>query len=1138
MLSLNAFRGWRNRSTGNILTGDLGIPPFQSQDHELGSSPFPRTSGEGSGLAALLQSSSTQPSSLLHVPETRHAPIRQPSTRSLSAVTDGSFQKQHSGSSPLEALLHDNKVPRLNVEEEIKAEFSKQPQSTKDPDLVESAAVPALVKAQNSDEPKTEVPLPSITESAATPTTSQPQVQFAPLNVHAANKSVTSSPPSTPKSVGSLAPAQAAPQVKSAVPGPGYLPERTSTPIKSLMTVVPSPPTAIKESTPVPLPESNKVTTPTSLSSPIPVIPVPASLNDQNAPSALSRLPVVTAQLAPAEVPRQDPIVYTLPSLVAIEPIARERSPSPRRIQRPNSPPPFYILPPPRLSEVAQQQPAQEEPVGHAPAPAPASALAIPSAPAPTPQLTGIKPKPAQLAIGSNVPVEPPAPTPMENLLDLLAVVEQRLAKLNYGAANISASYNGVSPFFSWSLLGWDLKRSGPAPLEWVPAPHPIFEDIHVERSKGLERMRELDVEANPPGRLPGTSTIEGLGWERFETAASGRRVTVFYSQGVLPPVTGPELVRRLQLVKRPLEPENVLEESEALKELIGQGSAALFDWENPYNSQAGDLLRVVNREDLFEDFTLSDSLYLLAIGPPPDGMGIRLFLLQVLLGYELYLRLKICDNAASFPGITQQVNATLVVAQRWVDNVSVEIQDSHLKVYSNVHKEQVSGLISFCESMGWPCTDEVRDFTSTAYANHLDGQRIDVHFLDFLFGLMLPGRWYAWKIMCAALYASPSLRSYGTTPYFEAGLVLENVSYWRRRTPLARVLGGLKSTKGITGWVGPCPAIRTVTSAVGDAEVKYAEREWTGWIRIKARVAEFSNLNTAVEERTDDEHELQDRGLRVREGETPRELLRDLADMTKWILPPVPPKSKCAPKLKEVRLRLVPLEDGEDVTSQQAEASLVFEVQDRVEEAPEQSTLRKSRNGKASGYATPATPLTSSEILASSDYFEQMQAKFGESGSLRKSFDLERAMLQRRNSDSRDRPRTPGDGPSPATSNGKVREQPTRPPPTVVEYPLISNPVIVSTPPCVSGPHLAHAREHERYRRVVDIKDLQNDELTAPGKILIINATGGRDAEVLARAWCCSKGRHAAISRGETTCMTCAFNATENTDVDVLILS
>lgn len=1134
MLSLNAFRGWRNRSTGNILTGDFGLPSFQSHDHELGPSSFP--SVESSGLPALLQSSSTQPSPLLHVPETRHAPIRQPSTRSLSAVTDGSFQKQRSGSSPLEALLYDNRVSRLNVEEEIKAEISKQPQSTKDPDLVESAAVPALVKVQNSDEPKTEVPLPSIKEPAATPTNhSPPQVQFAPLNVHAANKPVTSSPPSTPKSVGSPSPAQAAPQVKSAVPGPGYLPERTSTPIKSLITVIPTPPAAIKASTPVPLPESNKVTTPTPLPSPTPVIPVPASLSDQNVPSAPSRLPVITAQPAPAEVPKQDPFSDILPSPVAINPIARERSPSPRRMQRPNSPSPLYILPP-QLSEVVQQQPAQKEPVSHAPAPA--SASAIPSAPGPTPQLTCIKPKPAQLALESNIPVEPPAPTPMENLLDLLAVVEQRLAKLNYGAANISASYNGVSPSFSWSLLGWDVKRSGPAPLEWVTAPHPIFEDIHVERSRGLERMRELDVEVNPPGRLPGTSTIEGMGWERFETAASGRRVTVFYSQGVLPPVTGPELVRRLQLTKRPLEPENVLQESEALKELIGQGSAALFDWENPYNSQAGDLLRVVNREDLFEDFTLSDSLYLLAIGPPPDGMGIRLFLLQVLLGYELYLRLKICDNAASFPGITQQVNATLAVAQRWVDNISVEIRDSHLKVYSNVHREQVSGLISFCESMGWPCTDEVREFASTAYANHLDGQRIDVHFLDFLFGLVLPGRWYAWKIMCAALYASPSLRSYGTTPYFEAGLVLENVSYWRRRTPLAKALGGLKSTKGITGWVGPCPAIRTVTSAVGDAEVKYAEQEWTGWIRIKARVAEFSNLNNAVEERTDDEHELQDRGLRLREGETPRELLRDLADMTKWMFPPVPPKSKCAPKLKEVRLRLVPLEDGEDTTSQQAETSLVFEVEDRVEEAPEQSTLRKSRNGKASGYTTPATPLTSSEILASSDYFEQMQAKFGESGSLRRSFDLERTMMQRRDSDSRERPRTPGDGPSPPMSNGKVREKPARPPPTVVEYPLISNPVIVSAPPCVSGPHLAHAREHERYRRVVDIKDLQNDELTAPGKILIINATGGRDAEVLARAWCCSKGRHAAISRGETTCMTCAFNATENTDVDVLILS
>jgi hypothetical protein len=1136
-LSLNAFRGWRNRSTGNILTADFGLPSSQSRDHELGPGSCPRTSVERPGLAALLQSSSTKPSPLLHVPEPRHAPIRQPSTRSLSAVTDGSFQKQRSGSSSVEALLRDNRVLRLNVEEEIKAEISKEPESTKDPDTVDPVAVPALVKVQNSDEPKRDVPFPSITtQPVTTPIAhSPPQVQFAPLNGHAANKSVTSSPPSTPKSAGSPPPAQAAPQVKYAVPGPGYTPNRTPTPVKSLTTVVPSPPAGIGESAPVPLPDLNKSTVSTSLSSPIPVIPAPASLYDQTP----SPPPIVTHQPVPAEVLKQDhpsAPARTLPSSDVIIPMPRKRSPSPRGIQRSNSPPPLHILPP-RFSEVVQQLPEQQEPVSHTPASVPA----ISSTPVPTPQTTDTKPKPQHLTVDSSIPVEPPVPTPMENLLDLLAVVEQRLAKLNYGAANIAASYNGVSPSFSWSLLGWDVKRSGQAPLEWVAPPHPIFEDIHVERSKGLERMRELDVEVNPPGRLPGTSTVEGMGWERFETAARGRRVTVFYSQGVLPPVTGPELVRRLQLVKRPLESETVLQEAEALKELIGQGSAALFDWENPYNSQAGDLLRVLNREDLFEDFTLSDSLYLLAIGPPPDGMGIRLFLLQVLLGYELYLRLKICDNAASFPGITQQVNATLVVARRWVDNISVEIQDSHLKVYSDVHKEQVSGLISFCELMGWPCTDEVREFASTAYSNHLDGQRVDVHFLDFLFGLMLPGRWYAWKIMCAALYASPSLRRYGTTPYFEAGLVLENVSYWRRRTPLARALGGLKSTKGIAGWVGPCPAIRTVTSAIGDVEAKYVEQEWTGWIRIKALPAEFPNLHAALDERTDDEHELQDRGLRLRDGETPRELLRDLADMTKWMLPPVPPKSKCAPKLKEVRLRLVPLEDGEDATSQQAETSLVFEVEDRVEEEPvplEQSTLRKSRNGKASGYTTPATPLTSSEILASSDYFEQMQAKFGESGSLRRSFDLERTMMQRRNSESRERPRTPVDGPSSSTSNGKVREHPARPPPTIVEYPLTYNPVIVSAPPCVSGPHLAHAREHERYRRVVDIKDLQNDDLTAPGKMLVINATGGRDAEVLARAWCCSKGRHAVISRGETTCMTCAFTTTENIEVDALILS
>lgn len=640
--------------------------------------------------------------------------------------------------------------------------------------------------------------------------------------------------------------------------------------------------------------------------------------------------------------------------------------------------------------------------------------------PGPTPP-----PKEARLP---ETEMTPGVTEPLPNIMEMLEMVEQRLSKLNYGAVNISAHYNGLSPTYSWTPLGWDPNRGVPIPPDSLPPIHPTLNGMFVEQASGLERLGELDVESHPQGRLPGTTTIAGIGWERWEIASRGRRQTVYFMQGALPPLSVSELIQKLQSAKRTLTPENAAAEAESLRSIIGQSTAAFFDNERPYNSQAGDLIRILNREDLFEDFSIADSVYLLAIAPPPTGMGVRLFLLQVLLGYELYLRLKICDNASSFPGITQQINSTLEVAVLWVENVSSEITDGQLKVYSNVHESQVAGLLAFAEAMQWPFIEEVRQFATTAYQNHLQGKIVDVHFLDWLYGTCLPGRWFAWKCMCAVIYASPSLRAYGTTPYFDAGLVLQEKSYWRTRTPLARVLGGLSDAMCVSGWVGPSPPVKTEDG-----------KHFTGWIRIKSTALDFSHIVTPVEEMTVDEHELQDRGLRVRAGETPRGLLNELADMTKWNTPPTIPRSTTSASVQEIRLELLPLEDDEDITSQQAVATVMFEL-----------------------------------------------------------------------------------------SNSHS-----------VEYRINTSPVLVSSPPCVSGPHLAHSRELERYHNVVDVKDLKDtSRIAAPGTMLLINATGGGDAEAVARAWCSEVGRHAVVSRGTTTCLTCAFNTTENLELDVLILS
>jgi hypothetical protein len=46
-------------------------------------------------------------------------------------------------------------------------------------------------------------------------------------------------------------------------------------------------------------------------------------------------------------------------------------------------------------------------------------------------------------------------------------------------------------------------------------------------------------------------------------------------------------------------------------------------------------------------------------------------------------------------------------------------------------------------------------------------------------------------------------------TKYFDAGMSLQNVSYWRVRTVLVRVLGSLPGVKSVGGWIGPCPAVK-----------------------------------------------------------------------------------------------------------------------------------------------------------------------------------------------------------------------------------------------------------------------------------------------------------------------------------------
>ena len=107
------------------------------------------------------------------------------------------------------------------------------------------------------------------------------------------------------------------------------------------------------------------------------------------------------------------------------------------------------------------------------------------------------------------------------------------------------------------------------------------------------------------------------------------------------------------------------------------------------------------------------------------------------------------------------------------------------------------------------------------------------------------------------------------------------------------------------------------------------------------------------------------------------------------------------------------------------------------------------------------------------------------------------------------------------------------------VSYTLYSNPVFVAAPPCVGGSHVLHQRQAQKYKENVALATNLGTNYPPAGQLLIVDATGEGE-ELLARAWCAERGRHAIVRRGEECCFSCAVSVAvgrTGLGVNVLIL-
>jgi tetratricopeptide (TPR) repeat protein len=92
-----------------------------------------------------------------------------------------------------------------------------------------------------------------------------------------------------------------------------------------------------------------------------------------------------------------------------------------------------------------------------------------------------------------------------------------------------------------------------------------------------------------------------------------------------------------------------------------------------------GNLYSLLNRRDVFADFCSSSTLIGQWSGQTPNSIGPWDFLRQIIVTFELARRLEECDSAATRPGFTKKVLASLIVTDQWMRNVEVVLHDEKI---------------------------------------------------------------------------------------------------------------------------------------------------------------------------------------------------------------------------------------------------------------------------------------------------------------------------------------------------------------------------------------------------------------------------------------------------------------------------